>query len=190
MEKEALRRRIEYWKSRKVEAVINSSPSIYLTKAGGLDLLDIYSKVYMPEMVKKEVVDAGKRVNAPEVLFLEDAIKEGRILLAAPASRETYHMLLKNPLIQKADAQAIALAHEKGAVLTMDDSKGVEAARMMNIEVEPTLAVVFIAYALGISDYPRAREIYKTLLSTRFRVSASKYEKAIGHLEMLREIVE
>jgi predicted nucleic acid-binding protein len=189
MEKERIQKRIEYWKTRRIEAVINSSPSIYLAKVGGLDLLDIYSKVYMPQIVKKEVVDSGKRVSAPDALFLENAIEEGRIVPDAPNSKRVYNTIIKNPLIQKADAQAIALAHEKKAVLIMDDSKGIEVARMLNIEVEPTLTVVFIAHALGISGYSRAKEIYKTLLSTTFRISALEYEKALKHLDMLREIL-
>ncbi|WP_456475351.1 hypothetical protein [Candidatus Pyrohabitans sp.] len=189
MEKETIRKRVEYWKTRKVEAVINSSPSIYLAKTGALDFLGIYSNVYMPEIVKTEVVDAGKRVSAPDALFLENAIEEGRIFLGTPSSKKLYNTLLKNPLIQKADAQAIALADEKKAVLIMDDSRGIEIARMMNIEVEPTLTVILIGYALGISDYTRTKEIYKNLLSTKFRISALEYEKALRYLEILRGII-
>jgi len=190
MEKEAILRRVEYWRSRKAEAVINSSPSIYLARAGGLDFLGIYSRVYMPRTVKREVVDSGKRISAPDALFLENAIEEGRIVVSSPGSKRLYNKLLKNPLIHKADAQAIALADEKRAVLVMDDAKGIEVAKMMNIEVEPTLTVILIGYALGISDYTRTREIYKNLLSTRFRVSALEYEKALGYLDTLKEIVE
>ncbi len=190
MEKETIQKRVEYWRTRKVEAVINSSPSIYLAKTGGLDFLKIYSKVYMPEIVKTEVVDTGKKVSAPDAIFIENMIEEGRIVLGAPGSERLYNTIMKNPLIQKADAQAIALADEKKAVLIMDDSKSIEIARMVNIEVEPTLTVILIGYALGISDYYRAKEIFKNLLSTRFRISIKGYENALEYLEILRGIIE
>lgn len=190
MEKNAILKRIEYWRSRKAEAVINSSPTIYLAKTGALDFLGIYSRVYMPEKVKLEVVDTGKMVSAPEVLFIENAIDEGMILPGHPSSRQVYDKIVKNPLIHEADAQTIALAHEKKAILVMDDSRGVEVARMMNLEVEPTLTVILIGYTLGIAGYQRTRSIYKTLLSSRFRVSAVEYEKALGLLDILREVLD
>jgi len=190
MEKESFLKKIKYWKTRRVEAVINSSPSIYLVKTGALDFLQVYSKVYMPEIVKKEVVDTGKRINVPDALFMEKAIEEGRIAIGAPDSGGIYNTLLKNPLIHRADAQAIAMADEKNAVLIMDDAMGSEVARMMNLQVEPTLTVILIGYALGISDYHRAKEILKNLLSTRFRISALEYENALRYLEILREIID
>jgi len=179
--------KIEEWRKREVNAVFNSSPLIYLTRIGILDVvLGMYKKVYTPEAVKREIIDKGKELNKSDAFILEDYVKKGKIKVQKIKNLETYAILLKNPLIHRADIEAICLAEELKAILVMDDPKAVEIAKMRGIEIEPTLTVILICYALDHIDFEKAETSFKILLKTKFRVKAQEYERALELLEMIR----
>ena len=179
--------KIEEWRKREVNAVFNSSPLIYLTRIGILDVaLRMYKKVYTPEAVKREVIDKGKELNKSDAFIVDEYLKKKKITVQTIKNLETYAILLKNPLIHRADIEAICLAEELKAILVMDDPKAIEVAKMKGIKIEPTLTVILICYALDHIDFEKAETSYKTLLKTKFRVKAQEYERALEILEMIR----
>lgn len=188
---EKLRRKIHEWKLRSVFAVWNSSPCIYLTRIGALDVcLRAYKKVYIPPGVESEVIKRGKEIGAVDAHLLESCVADGRIVVKEIAGRELHNAIAKNPFIHAADAEAIALASELKCVLVMDDPKGVEMAQMMNLQIEPTMTVILIAYSLSLIDFPAAENFLKELLQTRFRIGAGEYEKAKEYLHLIQKIKE
>jgi len=179
--------KIEEWRKREVNAVFNSSPLIYLTRIGILDVvLGMYKKVYTPEAVKREIIDKGKELNKSDAFILEDYVKKGKIKVQKIKNLETYAILLKNPLIHRANIKTICLAEELRAILVMDDPKAIEVAKMKGIVVEPTLTVILMCYALDCIPFKRTRALVKTLLKTKFRIKAHEYERALELLEMIR----
>lgn len=179
--------RIEEWRKREVNAVFNSSPLTYLTRIGILDVaLGMYKKVYTPEAVKREVIDKGKELNKSDAFIVDEYLKKKKITVRTIKNLETYAILLKNPLIHRADIEAICLAEELKAILVMDDPKAIEVAKMKGIVVEPTLTVILICYALDYIDFKKAETSFKILLKTKFRVKAHEYERTLELLEMIR----
>lgn len=184
-----IRKKIEEWREREISAVLNSSPAIYLTKIGALDFLKVYKEVFLPEKVRQEIVK-GKGVHVPDAYILEKSIEKGDIKAIDISNEGLYSTLVKNPSIHEADAEAIVLAEELDSILVMDDPKGIEVAEMRNIRVEPTLTVLLAGYSLGSADFERTESIFKTLLMTKFRVSAREYEKAIMYLQTIKKLHE
>jgi predicted nucleic acid-binding protein len=179
---------LKKWRKRKAFAVFDSSPLIYLTRIGFVDYaLKVYQDVYIPESVKTEVVDKGMQIRRPDTFILDEHIKNGKIKVRKIQNINLYEILSKNPLIHKADAEAICLAEEKGSILVMDDLKSIEAAKLRGITVEPTLTVIIICYALDYIDFRKAEYSYKELLKTQFRVKASVYDRALTLLNTIKD---
>lgn len=180
---------LDKWKKREICAVFDSSPLIYLTKIGILqDALNMYKECYMPEGVKTEVIDRGIKLLKPDAFVLDEYVKDKRIKVQKIKNIRTYTILSQNPLIHKADVEAICLAEELKCILVMDDPKGIEIAKLRGIKVEPTLTVVIICYALDYIDFKKAEYLYRELLKTQFRVKADVYERALNLLGMIRDM--
>ena len=61
-------------------AVCNATPLIYLAKIGRLDLLRlVFGRVLIPEEVRREVVDEGKRLGKADASVVEAALQGGWI---------------------------------------------------------------------------------------------------------------
>lgn len=179
---------LDEWKKREICAVFDSSPLIYLTKIGVLqDALNIYKECYMPEGVKAEVIDRGMELHKPDAFILNEYVKN-KIKVQQIKDIGNYTILSQNPLIHKADVEAICLAEELKCILVMDDPKGIEVAKLRGIKVEPTLTVIIICYALDYIDFKKAEYLYKKLLKTQFRVKADVYERALNLLGMVRDM--
>ncbi len=110
------------WRKREIGAVFDSSPLIYLTKIGVLeDALKIYNVGYIPDGVKKEVIDRGIELHKSDAFVLDECVKNKRIGCEKIRNVEMYTVLSKNPRIHKADVEAICLTEEGGCVLVADD---------------------------------------------------------------------
>ncbi len=185
MKREDICNKVNLWRANKKEAVINSSPSIYLSKIGALNLLNVYTKVYMPYLVKIEVIDKGKLIGARDVEDIEDMINNGVISVESPL--EDSINLIKSQSIHSADIHAIALAIERNAVLIMDDRKAVEVAKSVGVTVEPTLTVILKALALDLCPKLEAKKYIHRLMNTQFRLSEREYKRALELLEMVSQ---
>jgi predicted nucleic acid-binding protein len=67
--------------------VSNATPLIYLAKAGRLGLLrSVFGEVFIPEEVKVEGIDMGKRVGETDAYKLEKGVEDGwlKVLRAEP----------------------------------------------------------------------------------------------------------
>lgn len=73
-------KKLEEWRKRKIFAVFDSSPLIYLTRIGFLDYaLRVYEEVYIPEGVRTEAVDRDMQIRRPDAFILDEYIKNGKI---------------------------------------------------------------------------------------------------------------
>ena len=62
--------------------ISNSTPLIYLTKLGKLNLLkDLFKKIIIPEEVFQEVVIRGKANHVSEALIVKEAVKAGWLIV-------------------------------------------------------------------------------------------------------------
>lgn len=180
---------LEAWRKREIGAVFDSSPLIYLTKIGVLDYaLKVYKEVYIPDSVKREVIDRGIELCKPDACILNEYVKNERIRCEKIKNVEICTVLSRNPQIHKADVEAICLAEEVGCILVVDDPKAIEIARLRRVKIEPTLTVILICYAVDYIDFKKAEHAYRELLKTQFRVKAQVYERALELLEIIRDV--
>jgi len=128
--------------------VTNSTPIISLAKIDKLHLLrDIFSKIYVPNAVYKEVAVKGKdRPGSKE-------IKEAEWVASAEVSNITpkKHLLT---YLDEGEAEVILLADELNADLViMDERKGYEVlSNLLNIKVIGTIAILSMAKDLGLIE--------------------------------------
>jgi predicted nucleic acid-binding protein len=94
--------------------VMNSTPIILLQKVGRLGLLNLlYSKVYIPEAVYKEVITDGKSKN-------DDFISANSFIEIVKVQNVEAKKLFKSNL-HEGEVETIMLAMEKGADLCVLD---------------------------------------------------------------------
>jgi predicted nucleic acid-binding protein len=113
-----------------MSAVSNASPLINLARIGQLDLLRaVYGEIWIPEAVRREVVEEGAGQSGAQEVQVADWIKT--------------QIITNRPLVQAlgrdldpGEAEAIVLALESDAdVLLMDERLGREAARHLGVRV-------------------------------------------------------
>lgn len=153
--------------------VVNSSPLIALCKINRLIILqEQFQKIYISEGVYKEVAIQGKgKVGSKEV---EKAswIKRRKIKDVAAKSQLTMKFNLGD-----GEAETIVLAKEmKADIVILDEGKGRNIARVSNLEIKGTLAL--LARDCYMKNKPdEFPALVEELKIKGFRISDSLYKK-------------
>ncbi len=116
--------------------VFDSTPLIYLAKAELLDSLSRLPNPFLaPPLVQDEVLEAGRRKGAAEVLRLERLVSQGRVRVQPLVSRRMLARLKEEPRLSDADREAVALAAEIHGRLIADETPLRSVARVLDIPV-------------------------------------------------------
>jgi rRNA-processing protein FCF1 len=109
---------------------------IKLTKAGLKELVVLNCDVFIPEPVKREVVDAGKKKECPDAFAVEKNV-ESKLIAVIDAP----------PTVEKGD-QALIASYKKEAhdAIATDDARLVHQLKSLNI---PHILPGLILYRLG-----------------------------------------
>jgi len=153
-------------------AVVNSSPLIFLAKAGMVDLLRLLSpQVMVPDTVAQEIGQRG-----PEDLTAH--------ALAVTPWLVTVPVAAVPPLIQSWDLGAgesavLAYAHANpGTTAIIDDGAGRRCATMLGIPLSGTLGLVLLAKRRG--SIPAARPVIATLKQHGMFLSETTIDRALA----------
>ncbi|MEW6417928.1 MAG: DUF3368 domain-containing protein [Nitrospirota bacterium] len=153
--------------------VSNSSALINLSAIGHLDLLQkLYTEIIIPEAVWEEVAVKGKGQPGSE-----EVQKAGWIKKETVGNKTVVESLTL--ILDKGEAEAIALAKEKNAeILLMDDKTAREIARHLGINYIGVLGVLREAKSRGlIKDMKTYMDMLKT--SAGFWISKDVYEEIL-----------
>ena len=144
--------------------VSNSTILIGLVKIGKLDLLkEIFSKVFIPEEVFKEVVERGKDKPGSKL------IKEAAWIKTRRVKDNTQVSFLLGSL-EKGEAEALVLARELEAdLILLDEEKARKSAVIAGFEIMGLLGLFMLAKNLGLID--EVRPLVDELRMKKFRVS-------------------
>ena len=125
--------------------VVNSTPIILLQKVGQLELLNLlYSKVYIPESVYKEVIEGGNNKNADG-----DFISAHSFIEVVPVQNAEVKRLFSSSL-HEGEVETIMLAMEKSADLCiLDDLLARKYAKNAGFNITGTLGVLLLAKRKG-----------------------------------------
>ena len=152
--------------------VSDSTILIGLSKIGKLDLLkEIFSKVFIPEEVFKEVVERGKKKPGYKV------IKEAAWIDTKPIKDKTQVNLLMASL-EKGEAEVLALSKEiKADLILLDEEKARKSAVIAGFEIMGLLGLLVVAKNLGLLK--EIRSSIEDLKRKRFRISDKIVEEAL-----------
>ena len=144
--------------------VSNSTILIGLAKIGKLDLLrKIFSKVYIPEEVFKEVAERGKKKPGSQVIS-----KAGWIEIKPINEKTQVNFLMA--FLEKGEAEVLALAKEINAdLILLDEEKARKSAVIAGFEVMGLLGLLIVAKNLGLLK--EIRSSIQELKRKRFRIS-------------------
>ena len=100
--------------------VFNSTPLIYLSKAGLSGIIEnLQEEKLTSPLVKAEVVDKGKQKGVPDAIALEKLFENGVFKLCKPKDNLFLSRLSKTRGLHAADAEVLALAKEHGGWLLL-----------------------------------------------------------------------
>ncbi|MBW1690189.1 MAG: DUF3368 domain-containing protein [Deltaproteobacteria bacterium] len=144
--------------------VSDSTILIGLVKIGKLDLLkEIFSKVFIPEEVFKEVVERGKGKPGSEI------IKEAAWIEAKPVKDKIQVAFLLGSL-EKGEAEVLVLARElKADLILLDEEKARKSAVIAGFEIMGLLGLFILAKNLGLIH--EVRPLVDKLMIKKFRIS-------------------
>ncbi len=152
--------------------VINTSPLIFLSKAGYLELLRVLSaEIVVPIAVRDEIYAYG----------LDDvtarALRETDWLVV----RQTPEIptIIQNWDLGKGESEVLAWGYsEKGIEIIVDDLAGRRCALALGIPVRGTLGLVLVAKKRGV--IPQARPVLETLRLTGMYLSDAVMNRALA----------
>jgi predicted nucleic acid-binding protein len=166
--------------------VFNSTPLIYLIKAGLSELIGSLKeeKLTCPR-VKVEVVDKGKLKGVPDAVVLEKLFDKGVFKLYEPKDRTFLSILSLTSGLHIADAEVLALAREYDALAVVDDEVARKTAKVYGIGYVGTPYVLMRAVFEGIISKEEAKRAVNTMVSSGWRCSVESYIKITDLLEKL-----
>ncbi len=133
-------------------AVPDASVLITLAKVRRVHLLkQVYGRAIIGPTVKREVIDEGKRVGAPGVQHVEQALQDGwlRTTRASKSAQKRMQRLLRTTHLHKGEIEAISIAQEHDYVLVVDDKEARHVAHAMGITYIGTAGVLLQAFREG-----------------------------------------
>lgn len=148
-----------------MRVVFNSSPWIFLSKLGFLEkTFELFSEVYIPESVKKEVLARNDIATGAFEKFLKgkkvNVIKAKRVHITKALGRR----------LGKGEAEAITVAIDGGAdMIILDDHAAREEADRLGLQVKGTLGIIRRLMELGMLTID-LHDLYENLIVNGFRV--------------------
>jgi len=174
----------------KVEAIVvsNSSPLIYLSKIGRLNLIkEVYGKIWIPEAVFNEAVTQGKTLRIVDASLIEEAV--GRWIIKESVGPEIsleYSFLDLNEKLGLGEKDALKLCKQLNADFFIVDDK--EARRIANIlRIKPigTCGMLIQANRLGVISTQEAEKILDELIKTQFRIEPAVYRRIVKEISSI-----
>ena len=152
--------------------VSDSTILIGLVKIGKLDLLkEIFSKIFIPEEVFKEVVERGKGKPGSKV------IKEAAWIEVKPVKDRIQVSFLLGSL-EKGEAEVLVLARELEAdLILLDEEKARKSAVIAGFEIMGLLGLFILAKNLGLIY--EVRPLVDELMIKKFRISDKIIEETL-----------
>ena len=144
--------------------ISDSTILIGLVKIGKLDLLkEIFSKIFIPEEVFKEVVERGKGKPGSKI------IKEAAWIEVKPVKDKIQVSFLLGSL-EKGEAEVLVLGRElETDLILLDEEKARKSAVIAGFEIMGLLGLFVLAKNLGLID--EVRPLVDELMIKKFRIS-------------------
>ena len=160
--------------------VFNSTPLIYLSKAGLSGIIESLpeEKLTSP-LVKAEVVDKGKQKGVPDAIALEKLFENGVFKLCNPKDKLFLSRLSKTRGLHAADAEVLALAKEHEGLAVIDDEVARKTAKVYKISYVGTPYILARAVSEKVLSKEQAKAAVKDMVSLGWRCNVETYAKIV-----------
>ena len=158
------------------KVVSNATPLIYLAKVDKLSLLkSIFGNIFIPEEVKREVVDKGKSLEKIDANLVEKEISEGWIKVIKVGN------FIRTPMkLDKGEIATLTLAIDLGVrEVLIDEIAARTAAEILGLVPRGTVYVLLKALKIKKIDFDGFLVVLDDLLEEGFRLREEIYLKAI-----------
>lgn len=160
----------------------NTSPLIYLSKIGKLELLKIlFKEIIIPRQVYEEVMN-GKKEGYLDYLVFEKAVSDGWIKIKDIEIDKSLDIFLYE--IDLGELALISLALKiKPDLVLIDDACARTIAESFNINSKGTLYVLLKALKKKIISKSETKNLLNQLVFSGFRISQEIYIKFLEEVE-------
>lgn len=136
-----------------------------------------FNEILIPEAVYHEILK-GREIGSPDVPIVEEEIAKGWIKVMKIKS------LLRLPdNLGKGEKEAISLMRESGADwLLIDDRVASTTARLMGMEVRPTVYLLIYWRKKGLISRNEALELLDSLIEVGYHLSSKDYISIKKHI--------
>ena len=137
-------------------------------------------------VVKREVVDEGKRKGVPDAFVLEELFGNGVFKVCEPLDEGFVEQLLKTRGLHVADAEVLALAREYEGIAVVDDEVARKTAKVYGIDYVGTPYILMRATYEGLISKEEAKLALNEMISMGWRCSVESYSKIKAVLEKMQ----
>jgi predicted nucleic acid-binding protein len=164
--------------------VFNSTPLIYITKAGLSRIFEDLKEEKLTSLsVKREVVDEGKRKGVADATILEKLFVNNVFKVVEPRDKEFLSWLLETRGLHVTDAEVLSLARECKGVAVIDDEVARKTAKVYGVSYVGTAYVLVRAVSEGVLTKEKAKQAVSEMVSVGWRCSVESYAMIMKALE-------
>lgn len=166
--------------------VFNSTPLIYLSKAGLSGIIENLPKEKLTSpLVKAEVVDKGKQKGVPDAIALEKLFENGVFELHKPKDSLFFLRLSKTRGLHAADAEVLALAKEHTGLAVIDDEVARKTAKVYQISYVGTPYILARAVFEGLLSKEQAKGAVLDMVSSGWRCNVETFAKIMELIDKM-----
>jgi predicted nucleic acid-binding protein len=164
--------------------VFNSTPLIYLSKAGLSGIIEeLQGEKLTSPLVKVEVVDKGKLKGVPDAIVLEKLFDNCVLKISKPKDKAFLSRFSETRGLHVADAEVLALAKECGGLAVIDDEVARKTAKVYGIDYVGTPYILAKAVFDGLISNEQAKLAVTDMVSAGWRCSIESYSKIMELLD-------
>ena len=126
-----------------IQAISNTGPLVHLTQIGKLSLLkDLFHRIAIPESVKFELIDKGKKLGKPDAIIIEKEINQWIDVIKDPEIKKEFS---EKSGIHKGELAVILLAKDWNLPALIDDAAARSFAKAMGTTVVGSIGLLIKA---------------------------------------------
>jgi len=160
--------------------VSDTTPIISLLKAKKLELLkDLFVEIIIPLGVFEELVANDKFHNEIEQIEHSDFIS-----IISVSDEKSVKILRKVSGLDRGESEAIVLSGEKNAdLLLIDERRGRDVAKQMDITITGTLGILLFAYEEGLLRKSEIIDVLNLMENSGIRISDKLHKDIISRIK-------
>ena len=163
--------------------VFNSTPLIYLTKAGLADKLSLLPfRLNTTRMVYDEVVLRGTERQVEEAVALRNLFNSGAIEVVEQVDNEIV-VDLRNSGVHHGEATVMSLARKLNAIAVMDDKRARHIARALGVRLSGTPNVMMQLVRQGLLIKQEAKKAVDKIIEEGWYCSAKSYSEFLKAID-------